>query len=322
MRNILVLLMLLVAVCNPAHSATLFATVDSLFGSAQVSDDATQPVAVSAGQKIYAGQTVTTSSDGEVHLETEDGGIIAIRPNSVFRVDEYKADGGPDDRIFMSLAKGAMRSITGWIGKYNVSGYRITTPSATIGIRGTDHETTVIGEGGGDEPGTYDMVNEGVTVLKTQYGERDVTPERFAFAPRFRAVAPLYLPHKPNFWAKRQFVIEGLIAPRKELLRDRIKQLRENRIQKLHENRIKQQEKMRDRRTGQPPGKVQAKEGRKPAGEVSKEMRAKQREQAEQRRKALSKERKRDAAVQNGSNEKAERIKREQRPRQENKNKN
>ncbi len=306
MRNLFVMLVMLLPLSNAAHSATLFATVDSISGKAFVSGDAMRATTVSAGQKIYTGQTVTTASDGEVHLETVDGGLIAIRPNTVFRVDEYKADGGADDKVFMSLLKGAMRSITGWIGKYNASGYRVTTPTATIGIRGTDHETTVIDENDGDEAGTYDVVNEGETVLKTQYGERVVTPERFAFAPKYRAVAPIFLAQKPGFWAKRKLVIEELIPQRKALLRDRIKQLREN--------RIKQLEKIRDKRAAQAKKKVAPKEARK-------EIRVKQRKQIEQRLDVRRKEIRRNATP-SGGNEKPERIKREQRPRPQQKNKN
>jgi hypothetical protein len=299
-------MLMLLAFGNAAHAAELFATVDSLSGKAFVSADDMQWTAVSVGQKIYAGQTIATDDDGEVHLETVDGGIIAIRPDTEFRVDEYKADGGPDDKVFMSLVKGAMRSITGWIGQYNPSGYRVTTPTATIGIRGTDHETTVIEETDGDEAGTYDMVNEGETVLKTQYGESVVTPEKFAFAPRYRAVAPVFLAQKPMFWGKRKLVIEGLIPQRKAQLRDRIKQLREDRIKHL--------EKTRDKRAVPTKKKVSTKEARK-------KVHANQGKKAEQHRDVLRKEKVRNA-TQRGGNAKAERITREQRPRPEQKNKN
>lgn len=149
-----------------------------------------------------------------MHLATVDDGIVAIRQSTVSRVDEYEADGGSGDRIFMPLVRRAIRSINGWIGKHNAPGYRITTPTATIGIRGTDHETTVIEETNGDEPGTYGMVNESITVLKRQYGESEVTPEKFAFAPGYRAVAPFLLARKPGFFAKRKLKIEERIQQR------------------------------------------------------------------------------------------------------------
>lgn len=274
MRNIFILLALLFS-GNAAEAAELFATVESLAGSASVSDPSGQPTGIFVGQKIYEKQTVATAADGEVHLATVDGGIVALRQNTVFKVDEYRAEGSSADRVFMSLFRGAIRSITGWIGKYNAPGYRITTPTATIGIRGTDHETTVIEEADGDEPGTYDMVNEGVTVLKTQYGESEVTPEKFAFAPRYRAVAPFLLVKKPVFWEKRKLRIEERIQQRKEALRGHIEQIREERIQHL--------KKIHSERSARAEGKAAAKEERI-------KMRADRLKRTEQRREAKRKE--------------------------------
>ena len=238
MRNLLAFLVTLVF-CNAAFSTELFGTVDALSGTAYVEDQSGKSIVASVGLDIYEGQTITSGSEGEVHLVTEDGGIIAVRPNTVFRVDEYKAEGNSTDKIFMSLFKGAVRSITGWVGKYNTSAYRITTPTATIGIRGTDHETTVIDKGDGDEPGTYDNVNEGSTVLKTPQGTAEVTPGKFAFAARGKAAAPIFLARRPRFLAMRRLKIEERIQHRKEFMRTRLEHMREERI-KTHGNRLKQ----------------------------------------------------------------------------------
>ena len=229
MRNILVLLALLL-VCPAVSAAELFGTVDAVSGSAAVVDQSGKSTPIAVNLKIYEGQTINSDQDGEVHIVTEDGGIIAVRPNTVFRVDEYKAEGNDTDKIFMSLLKGTVRSITGWIGKFNNSAYRITTPTATIGIRGTDHETTVIEKGDGDEAGTYDNVNEGSTEIRTPQGVAEVTPGKFAFAPRGRAVAPFFLAHQPRFLARRVLRIEARIQQRKEFFHSRLGQMREERI--------------------------------------------------------------------------------------------
>jgi hypothetical protein len=233
LRNLLAFLAALM-VCHATYAAELFGAIDAISGSAFVSDKPGKSSDISMGQKIYQGQTINTSSDGEVHIVTEDGGIIALRPDTVFRVDEYKAEGGSADKIFMSLLRGAMRSVSGWIGKHNTSAYLITTPTATIGIRGTDHETTVIDKADGDEPGTYDTVNEGATLLKTPKGETEVRPGKFAFAPKGRAVAPVLLAKQPNFWAKRRLKIEDRIQQRKEFFRSHMEDSRNRRIKRLH----------------------------------------------------------------------------------------
>lgn len=233
MKTLLAILMTALALSSSAAAAELFGAVDAISGHATVADQGGQPGGLSPGQKVYAGQTITTGPDSEVQLVTQDGGILALRPDTTFRVDEYRADGGSADRIFMSLLRGAVRSITGWIGKHDTSAYRLATPTATIGIRGTDHETTVIDAAGGDEPGTYDAVNEGSTVMKTPQGQADVTPGKFAFVPRNRSAAPSLLARQPQFWATRRLKLESRIPQRKEYFRGRLEQMREQRIQRL-----------------------------------------------------------------------------------------
>jgi len=233
LKNFLAFLSALM-ICHATYAAELFGTVDAISGNAFVTDKLGKSSGISMGQKVYEGQTVNTASGGEVHLVTEDGGIIALRPNTVFRMDEYKADGGSDDKIFMSLLKGAMRSITGWIGKHNTSAYLVTTPTATIGIRGTDHETTVIDTADGDEPGTYDTVNEGATSLKTPKGETEVMPGKFAFASKIGTAAPVLLTKQPTFWGRRKLKIEGRIQKRKEFLRGHMENMRNNRIKRTN----------------------------------------------------------------------------------------
>jgi len=223
----LIAFLLNVIFCHAAYAAALFGTVEALSGDASVADIPGTTARVYKGQQIFEGQTLNTSEGSEVHIATVDGGFIALRENTIFRVDEYKAEGDDSaDKIFMSLLRGAMRSITGWIGTHNRSAYRITTPNATIGVRGTDHETMVIVDGDGDEPGTYDTVNEGSTVLKTPQGETVVKPGKFAFAPRNHAAPPHYLASHPRFWAMRRLRIEQRIQQRKMFLRSHRDQMR------------------------------------------------------------------------------------------------
>lgn len=280
MRNLFAFLALLI-VFPAAHAAELFGTVDSLSGTATVAEQNGNPTAIAVGQKIYEGQTVSSASDSEVHIVTEDGGIIALRPDTVFRVDEYQADGSSSDKIFMSLLTGAVRSITGWIGKHNTSAYRLTTPTATLGIRGTDHEVTVITKGDGDEAGTYDTVNEGATVMKTSQGEAEVAPGKFAFVPRGRAARPIFLARQPRFWAMRRLRIEGRIQQRKEYMRGHFEQMRETRIKRLQQVRGERRENMRTQDRGQ------AMERRNEAGGNRMEQNRQRRQEYRERRREM-----------------------------------
>ena len=143
------------------------------------------------GQRVEPGDTVMTGRDGEVHLVMDDNGLIALRPGTRLKIELYTAGGGADDGVVLNLFRGTFRSVTGWIGKTNPTKYSIRTPSATIGIRGTDHEPMVIDEG--PDAGTYDKVNSGGSTLTTSFGKVDIAPQQAGFVPRGAPVAPKVL---------------------------------------------------------------------------------------------------------------------------------
>jgi hypothetical protein len=231
--NALISVLIGLMLFNPALAAELFGNVDAISGSATLSDSSGQSIRLQQDQQVFEGATINTSSDDEIHIATVDGGIVAIRPNSVFQIDEYIADGEDHDKVSMTLLKGAMRSITGWIGKHHPLAYRLATPNAIIGIRGTDHEVTVIEESEDDEAGTYESVNEGVTVISNTQGDEEVRPGGLAFAPRNKASKPRFLARHPNFLAKRQLRIEERIEKRKQYFRDRMEEFRTERIKQF-----------------------------------------------------------------------------------------
>lgn len=218
MRSAIVFLLGLL-LAQTVCAAELFGTVEAVSGEATVIDVTGTSKRITSGVQIFTGQSIQTAADGEVHIVTEDSGLIALRPNSNFRIDRYQAKGETSDEVAFSLLKGALRSITGWIAKRNASAYRLSTPTTTIGVRGTDHETTVIDIAtDDDQPGTFDTVNEGVTVMRTAQGEIEVHPGEHAFASREAGVAPHLLAQRPGFLKRRALRIEERIQQRKEHL--------------------------------------------------------------------------------------------------------
>jgi hypothetical protein len=139
------------------------------------------------GDRIYEGDRLITGADGDVHVAMADGGYIGVRPGTELRIDVFKADGGRDDRSEISLAKGSVRTVTGWIGAAAL----IRTLDATIRVRGTDHEPLVVPEGAPrGEPGTYERVNAGAVAIDTPQGTLDVRAGEAGFAPRGLGLPP------------------------------------------------------------------------------------------------------------------------------------
>lgn len=145
-----------------------------------------------AGDRIVPGDSVVTGGDGEMHVHMDDSALLALRSNSHVKIDAYVAEGGAADTAVLRLVRGSFRSVTGWIGKLHPQRYVVKTPTATIGIRGTDHEPLVIETG--DEAGTYDKVNEGATILETMAGKLDIGPGSIGFVSQTRGSAPRLFP--------------------------------------------------------------------------------------------------------------------------------
>lgn len=225
MRTRLLGTLVLFLMCGAAAAAELFGTVEDVEGSAVLNSETGATTAVSVGTLIYVGQSIATANDGEVHIVTTDSALLALRPNSNFRVERYQAKGEDTDETVFSLLKGALRSISGWIAKRNPASYQLRTPNATIGIRGTDHETFVLETAAGDDqPGTYDTVYEGMTVMRSERGDTEVRPGESAYTARNARNAPALLAQRPAFMERRSLRIEHRIQQRKESLHAIIKE--------------------------------------------------------------------------------------------------
>jgi len=153
------------------------------------------------GDPVYPADTVTTFTKAELHLKMADGAYFSVRENTKLTITEYVANGDDGDRSLVDLARGAFRSITGWIGRTRSDNYRVRTPMVTIGVRGTDHEPTHLlpGDPRG-EPGSYDKVNEGRTVMRSPLGSTEVAPNRAAFFHTDQRQAPRLLASVPKFF--------------------------------------------------------------------------------------------------------------------------
>src|SRR5438105_8159640 len=185
---------------------------------------------------LYEGDSVVTGDGGEVHFNMEDGGYIGVRPNTRMRIANYKAEGGPDDQSVISLLQGSFRSITGWIGKLGGEHYRIVTRTVTLGVRGTEHEPHVIAEGSTvGEPGTYDRVHNGETVMQTPKGTVSIRANQAGFMPLRGEARPRVLDRIPAFF--RPTRNEGRFQGLHLRVQQQLQQRRQQRIQQIQERR-------------------------------------------------------------------------------------
>ena len=119
-------------------AATAF--VQSATGSVQATIGANAPIIVTKDSPLENGATITTGDNSQVVIKFEDGQEVALNANTSFKINNYHFEQAKPENnsALFSLFKGAMRSVTGLIGKTNPEAFKLNTPVATIGIRGTD----------------------------------------------------------------------------------------------------------------------------------------------------------------------------------------
>lgn len=214
---------LLLALCLPVGIATAaerFGEVWRLHGEITRTGQDSPSQALKAGDAVFPGDRIRSGRTGELVIRTRDDAYLALRPNSELRIDSYATDEAmqPDTQA-LHLATGALRVITGWLGRLKPERHRLTTPTATIGIRGTDHEVLILSDGASDKPeqaGTYDRVNRGGTRLAAGGGQVDIDAGRTGFARdpasvtiRTRALMTLLMPRllekTPAFFVPGRF---------------------------------------------------------------------------------------------------------------------
>lgn len=146
-RNTRAVLIAAIASAYPLQSwAAPAARVEFSTGNvvATGSDGSTRKLA--KGTEISAGDTINTAN-GRAQLRFTDGGLMSLSPDTEFKVEEYSFEGKQDgsEKSFFNLVKGGLRAITGAIGHTNKKNYKLNTPVATIGIRGTEFLATMHG---------------------------------------------------------------------------------------------------------------------------------------------------------------------------------
>lgn len=127
---------------------------------------------LSRRSEIFSHDTIITGAEGSAQIRLVDEAIFVFRADTEFSFDEYRYDGpgGNGDTSIMSMIRGGFRAIDGRIGESEGDEYRINTPFASIGIRGTTHEAVI-------DPASnslFTAVYDGGTTISNNAGSVDL----------------------------------------------------------------------------------------------------------------------------------------------------
>lgn len=128
------------AIAETALEAQPVGKVIFATGGASLQPESGETVKGQTGTPVYEGETLSTGVASHMHIQMMDGALLVLRPESAIRIAYYHVDLAQpaNTKILLDMQKGVIRSVTGKGGKTNKQGFRLNTPVAAIGIKGTD----------------------------------------------------------------------------------------------------------------------------------------------------------------------------------------
>lgn len=199
------LLIALAVMLQISSAWALAGTIQNILGSAKIHKKTGQINPAVRNDQLYEGDTVIAENASNVQIRMIDGAVVWLRANSEFKIDAYKSkkNGADTDESSLKLLTGSMRTVTGLIGKQNPDGYKLSTPNATIGVRGTEYDAVFVSPSAAGqfraEAGTYHRVFQGATQFKAGSKEQRVDEGQAVFAALSNPDAAAKLSTIPGF---------------------------------------------------------------------------------------------------------------------------
>ncbi len=135
--------------------------VSLLIGEARVVRADGSQQALQHGAHVRVGDRIETAANGHVHMRFVDNAAVSVRPDSSLEVQAYTYDSQRPElnEVRLRVEKGVSRSISGAATAVDKSRFRLNTPLAAIGVRGTDFIVKA------DPSGVRATVSEGAIVV-------------------------------------------------------------------------------------------------------------------------------------------------------------
>ena len=136
MRKTLILAVAL-AIAGPAVAADI-GLVKVSSGDVQIQRGANKlPAAVGAG--LQTSDVIVTGANGSAGITFSDNSLVSIGPNSIFAIEKYQFDSTTYAGEFEgNLKQGRLAAVSGKMVKQSPESMKIRTPSAIMGVRGTE----------------------------------------------------------------------------------------------------------------------------------------------------------------------------------------
>ena len=103
-----------------------------------------QTVPGAIGARLQTSDVIKTGADGSVGITMSDNSLLSAGPNSILSLDKYAFDTTTNQGQFeSSLRKGSLSVVSGRIAKQSPEAMTVRTPTAILGVRGTEFAVSV-----------------------------------------------------------------------------------------------------------------------------------------------------------------------------------
>jgi hypothetical protein len=185
----------------------IVAKVAFLNGQLIATDAADTQRQLAVGSPLYVGDSLRTGTESFAVIAFRDEGRVTMKEDTEFKIEQYRysLDNPDENGAVYRLIKGGIRALTGLISKYNKDAYKVNTPTATIGIRGTGFDLLWLGPCGVSlQCGLVGYVWDGSIFAKNDTGswdllEKKVILVRFIDQPaEFIDIPPVFTVPRPD----------------------------------------------------------------------------------------------------------------------------
>ena len=131
---------LALAALQTRAAETSVGQVSLMIGEARVYHSDGSVEALRRGSSILVGDRIETTGNGHVHVRFIDNAAVSVRPDSILEVQSYQYDAARPqaNEVRLRVEHGTGRSISGAATEHDKNRFRLNTPIAAIGVRGTD----------------------------------------------------------------------------------------------------------------------------------------------------------------------------------------
>jgi len=195
---------------------------------------------------VFEGDTLETGSNDFAVLAFRDDSRVTLQSDSRFKVEQYRYQGDEGDGAFFRLFRGGLRVFTGLMTRKRPAAFKVGTPTAVVGVRGTGFDLLCRGNCGSNpktsssntgfirrlvnlfpqdviaapprEDGMFVFVWDGIIELKNKTGITTLNADQVAFLAHSGAKAvllpaiPLFIRDNPMPRPDRVIIDKGLFS--------------------------------------------------------------------------------------------------------------